>query len=215
MDAFVGERLRQEAEEWYTRGKRGQDVLLSLTALALLWPGFLLIGLLILLDSPGASPVFVQIRIGKDGVPFRLYKFRTMRPGAEAELPGLLDRNEMDGPVFKLKKDPRITRFGYFLRRSGLDELPQLWNVLRGDMSLVGPRPALPREVACYGWYERQRLEIKPGITCYWQIQPKRNSLSFEKWMELDMRYLQEQSFLTDWKLLFATIKAVFRMDGQ
>lgn len=145
MDAIAGNNLRQrESGDWYAHVKRGQDVLLALAALVLLWPFFLLTGLLIVLDSPGAPPVFVQVRVGKDGREFRLYKFRTMRPGAEGELRQLLHRNEMDGPCFKIREDPRITRFGRFLRRSGLDELPQLWNVLRGDMSIVGPRPALP-----------------------------------------------------------------------
>lgn len=216
MNAFAGGRLRrQESRYWYAQGKRWQDVCLSLGALVLLWPGFLLLAVVISLDSPGASPIFSQLRVGKDGAPFRLYKFRTMYPNAEREFAALLNRNEMDGPVFKIKNDPRITRVGRFLRRSGLDELPQLWNVLRGDMSLVGPRPALPRETAQYGPYERQRLAVRPGITCTWQIQPDRNSLSFETWMALDMRYLQEMSFRTDWKILFATVKAVLRMDGQ
>lgn len=188
MDAIAGKNLRQrESGDWYAHVKRGQDVLLALAALVLLWPFFLLTGLLIVLDSPGA----------------------------EGELRQLLHRNEMDGPCFKIRDDPRITRFGRFLRRSGLDELPQLWNVLRGDMSIVGPRPALPLETAQYSAYERQRLWVKPGITCYWQIQPSRNTLHFSQWMELDMAYLREQSFLTDWKIIFATVKAVLQMDGQ
>lgn len=215
MDAFARETLKQEAWDWYLYVKRGQDVLLASVGLILLWPLFLLIGAVILLDSPGASPVFIQKRVGKDGREFRLYKFRTMYPNAEQLLPQLLAKNEMDGPVFKIRNDPRITPFGRLLRRSGLDELPQLWNVLRGDMAIVGPRPALPREVLCYTAYERQRLTVRPGITCYWQIQPNRNALSFDKWMELDMRYLRERSFLTDWKIIFATVRAVLRMDGQ
>jgi len=138
-----------------------------------------------------------------------------MVPHAEQVQSALLDRNEMDGPVFKIRNDPRITRFGRLLRRSGLDELPQLWNVLRGEMSLVGPRPGLPREAARYTPYQRQRLAVRPGLTCYWQIQPDRNSIPFGDWMEMDMQYLQDQSFQTDWKILLGTVRAVLRMDGQ
>ena len=215
MEAFAWGKKPAKTAQWYPAVKRGQDALLALAGLVLLWPLFLLISIVIFLDSPGASPVFLQQRVGKDGKKFTLFKFRTMHPNAEALLPQLLPQNEMDGPVFKIKNDPRITRFGGLLRRSGLDELPQLWNVLRGEMSLVGPRPALPRETDQYGPYERQRLGIRPGITCYWQIQPNRNAMSFDAWMELDMRYLRERSILTDWKILFATLRAVLRMDGQ
>lgn len=200
---------------WYRYVKRGQDVAISLLVLLLFWPLFLLIGLVIILDSPGAGPIFTQTRVGKNGEEFRLFKFRTMYPNAEADLEKLLPKNEMDGPVFKMRGDPRITRVGRFLRRSGLDELPQLWNVLRGEMSLVGPRPGLPREVARYGAYARQRLLVQPGITCYWQVQSSRNVLGFDDWMALDIRYLKEMDFLTDWKILLATVGAVLRMDGQ
>lgn len=199
----------------YRYVKRAQDVLLTLAALLLLWPVFLLVGLVIVLDSPGASPIFVQTRVGKDGTLFRLYKFRTMVPDAQAQLPALLEQNEMDGPVFKIRNDPRITRSGRFLRRCGLDELPQLWNVLRGEMSLVGPRPGLPSEVAQYDAFARRRLLVQPGITCYWQIKPCRNQLSFAEWMALDNAYLRDMDFVTDWKILLATLAAVLRMDGQ
>ena len=200
---------------WYWVGRRTQDIILSLIALLILWPIMLLIALIIWIDSPGASPIFTQTRVGRKGVLFAFKKFRTMIPNAEQGLDELLSRNEMDGPVFKIKKDPRITRVGHFLRKSGLDELPQLFNILKGDMSIVGPRPALPREVEQYGEYERQRLIVQPGLTCYWQIQPHRNELSFEEWMELDMKYIQERSFVTDWKIIFKTIEAVLKMSGQ
>lgn len=216
MDISLNRKIsREKTEIWYCRGKRCQDIVLSAGALLLLWPLFLLIGLLIFLDSPGASPIFVQNRIGKYGRTFRLYKFRTMVSDAEQAQCLLLSGNEMDGPVFKIRNDPRITRFGRFLRRSGLDELPQLWNVLRGEMSLVGPRPGLPREVEQYTPDQRQRLQVLPGLTCYWQTQPNRNAISFGDWMAMDMQYLRDQSFRTDWKILFATVKAVLRMDGQ
>lgn len=200
---------------WYRYGKRGCDVLLSVAALMVLWPVLLLIAAAIIIDSPGAGPIFAQTRVGKDGREFTLYKFRTMRPNAEAELEGLLQYNEMDGPVFKIRDDPRITKVGRFLRCSGLDELPQLWNILRGEMSLVGPRPGLPRETAQYNAYARQRLSVTPGLTCYWQIQPDRNALSFSDWMALDVQYLQEMDFWTDWKIILATFGAVLGMNGE
>ena len=137
-----------------------------------------------------------------------------MIPNAESRLSELLAQNEMDGPVFKIKNDPRITRVGRILRKTSIDELPQLINILKGDMSTVGPRPALPREVEQYGDYERQRLYITPGLTCFWQIQPNRNDLSFSEWMELDIKYVRERSFITDWKIIFRTIGAVLGMNG-
>ena len=206
---------RRETASRYRICKRGLDVVLSAAGLLALWPAFLLIMLVIVIDSPGAGPIFAQTRVGKDGMPFTLFKFRSMRPNAEAELEGLLGQNEMDGPVFKIRNDPRVTRVGRFLRKSGLDELPQLWNVLRGEMSLVGPRPGLPREAARYDALARQRLRVLPGLTCYWQIQPNRNQLRFEEWMALDIRYLREQSLLTDWKIILATLGAMLRMNGE
>ena len=153
----------------------------------------------IVVDDPSAGPVFSQERIGRNGKPFKFYKFRSMCPNAEAKLDDLLDQNEMDGPVFKIKDDPRITRVGKFIRKTSLDELPQLWNILKGDMSIVGPRPALPREVEQYGDYEKQRLYVTPGLSCYWQIAPHRNDLSFEEWMDLDVKYVKERSFWVDY----------------
>ena len=199
----------------YWRGRRTQDVILSAIALITLSPVMLLIALLIVIDSPGASPIFSQVRVGRDGKTFKFYKFRSMCPGAENQLEKLLKLNEMTGPVFKIKDDPRITRVGRLLRISSLDELPQLWNVLRGDMSIVGPRPALPREVEQYDDYERQRLYVTPGLTCYWQIQPQRNEMTFEEWLELDLQYISERSFLVDWKIILKTFGAVLGMNGE
>ena len=199
----------------YWRVRRAQDVVLSLLALIVLAIPMLLVALSIVIDSPGAGPIFAQERVGRNGKPFRFYKFRSMVPDAEAKLKDLMDKNEMDGPAFKMKQDPRITRVGKFIRRSSLDELPQLFNILRGDMSIVGPRPALPREVEQYDDYAWQRLYITPGLTCYWQIQPHRNDLSFDEWLELDLKYLRERSFITDWKIIFLTVKAVFCMQGE
>lgn len=199
----------------YLHIKRAQDVVLSLVGLVVLMPILLLIALIIVIESPGESPIFIQTRVGKNGKEFRFYKFRTMYPDAEAHLEQLLAKNEMNGPVFKIKDDPRITKVGKILRRTSMDELPQLWNILKGDMSLVGPRPALPRETAQYDEEARKRLEVIPGLTCYWQIQPKRNSLSFEEWLALDMKYIRERSYLVDWKILFGTIGAVLHMEGE
>lgn len=194
--------------------RRMGDILISLLCLGLLWPLMLTTVLLLLMEEPGASPVFLQTRVGRDGREFTLFKFRSMIPGAEEQLEELLPRNEMDGPVFKLRRDPRITPLGRFLRRSSIDELPQLFNVLRGEMSLVGPRPALPREVARYDQRARGRLTVKPGMTCYWQIRPDRNSLCFQEWLELDLQYIRERSIPVDLLILLKTIGAVARMDG-
>ncbi len=199
----------------YLHLKRAQDIVLSVLGLVLLFPVLLLIALIIVIESPGESPIFIQNRVGTNGKEFKFFKFRTMHPDAEKHLQELLDRNEMNGPVFKIKDDPRITKVGRLLRKTSVDELPQLWNVLKGDMTFVGPRPALPREVEQYDDYARQRLSVTPGLTCYWQIQPKRNSLSFEKWLELDLKYIEERSLLVDWKIMFGTISAVLHMEGE
>ena len=204
--------LNKARHYWIWR--RSQDIVLSVLALLILWPWMLLIAIIIVIDSPGASPIFAQERVGRDGKKFTFYKFRSMKPNAEAELDDLLDQNEMDGPVFKIKKDPRITRVGRFIRRASIDELPQLWNVLRGEMSFVGPRPSLVREAEQYDDYARQRLYVTPGLTCYWQIQPNRNDMSFDEWVELDLKYIQQRSFWVDWIIIFKTFQAVFGMNG-
>lgn len=205
--------LRRDRKYWFA--KRLQDIVLSLLALAVLWPVLLIVSLIIVIDSPGAGPIFFQERVGRNGKIFRFYKFRSMIPDADKHLDELLDQNEMDGPVFKIKHDPRITRFGKFIRRTSIDELPQLWNILKGDMSIVGPRPATPREVEMYDAYEKQRLYVTPGLTCYWQIQPHRNGLSFSEWLELDIQYIEDRSFKTDWKIIFKTFGAVLGMYGE
>ena len=205
--------LRSHWRYWVLR--RAQDIVFSLLALILLAPLALLISLAIVLDSPGDGAIFRQRRVGRDGKLFWLYKFRTMCPDAEEQLNELLSQNQMDGPVFKIKGDPRITRVGRFLRKTSLDELPQLLNVLRGDMSIVGPRPALPREVELYSDYQRQRLYVTPGLSCYWQIAPHRNEMSFDEWVALDLKYIQERSFWVDWKIIFLTIRAMFMKYGE
>lgn len=195
--------------------KRFFDVVFSFLALLVLFLPFVIISVIILIDSPGASPIFVQNRVGKNGKEFRFYKFRSMVPNAESMLEDLLADNEMDGPAFKITDDPRITRFGKFLRCSCIDELPQLLNILKGDMSFVGPRPPLPREVAMYDDYQMQRLLVTPGLTCYWQVQPQRNNISFDEWMECDIRYINERSLKTDISIFFRTFGVVLCMDGK
>ena len=205
--------LRGHRHYWVLR--RAQDIVFSLLALILLAPMALLISLAIVLDSPGDGAIFRQRRVGRDGKLFWLYKFRTMCPDAEEQLNELLSQNQMDGPVFKIEGDPRITRVGRFLRKTSLDELPQLLNVLQGDMSIVGPRPALPREVELYSDYQRQRLYVTPGLSCYWQIAPHRNEMSFDEWVALDLKYIQERSFWVDWKIIFLTVRAMLMKYGE
>lgn len=195
--------------------KRVFDVVASLLGLIVLFVPLLIVALVVAIDSPGASPIYVQERVGKNGKTFRFYKFRTMVANADELLKELLKQNEMQGPAFKIKNDPRITRFGRFLRKTGIDEFPQLWNVIRGDMSLVGPRPPLPREVEQYTPEQKIRLTVIPGITCYWQIQPCRNKLSFDEWVALDAKYIKERSFAVDLKILFSTVGVVFGMEGE
>ena len=207
------ENLKSHRVYWFFR--RAQDIFFSLIAMIVLSPLMLIIALAVVIDDPSAGPIFVQERVGRDGKLFRFYKFRSMCANAEDKLDDLLEENEMDGPVFKIREDPRITRVGKIIRKISVDELPQLWNILKGDMSIVGPRPALPREVAQYGEYEKQRLYITPGLSCYWQIAPHRNDLSFEEWMDLDIKYVQERSFLVDWKIIFKTVGVCLLGQGE
>lgn len=205
----------QKGHKGYRFFKRLQDIVLSLLALIVLAPFMLIVAIIIVIDDPSAGPIFVQKRIGRDGKEFKFYKFRSMCAKAEEKLDTLLDKNEMDGPVFKIKDDPRITRVGKIIRKISIDELPQLWNILKGDMSIIGPRPCLPREYVQYGPYERQRSYVTPGLSCYWQIAPHRNSLSFNDWMDLDIKYIKERSFLVDWKIIFGTFKATISGQGE
>ncbi len=205
----------ESSKKVYRLIKCMEDFVLSLIALIVLLIPMLIVALAIVIDSPGASPIFKQERVGKNGKTLKLWKFRSMIPNAESKLDELMSQSEMDGPVFKIKKDPRITKVGSFIRKTSIDELPQLVNILRGDMSIVGPRPALPREVEQYGDFERQRLLVRPGLTCYWQTQHSRNEVSFEDWMRLDAKYVREYSFLEDWKLIFKTFSVVVHRDGE
>ena len=200
----------------YLINKRIFDIVFSLAVLILLSPVYLILALLIVLDDPHAGPIYAQTRVGKDGKPFRFYKFRTMVKDADRMLDSLLDLNEKrDGPAFKIKDDPRITRMGRFLRKTSLDELPQFFNVLKGDMSVVGPRPPLPHEVAQYSPYHMQRLSVTPGLTCYWQTRKNRDAIQFEDWVEMDLQYIRERSYLLDLKLILLTVKVVTTGQGQ
>lgn len=194
--------------------KRMQDIFFSALALIVLFPLMLFIAAVIYIDDPHGSPLYTQLRCGRDGKLFQFYKFRSMRVNAEKDLECLLKDNEADGSAFKMRKDPRLIHVGHFLRSIGADELPQLWNILKGDMSIVGPRPALPREVEQYNDYQKQRLYIQPGLTCYWQIQPARNSISFDEWVKLDIQYIKDRSFFVDWKIILQTVRTIFHADG-
>ncbi len=190
------------------------DLYFSFTAIILLSPLLLLLALIIRLESKGPI-LFKQERIGLRGRKFKLFKFRTMVVNAEELLEKLKANNEMDGPTFKMKEDPRITRIGKFLRKTGLDELPQLFNVIAGEMSLIGPRPPLEAEVKQYERWQLRRLSVKPGITCTWQISPNRNDVKFEKWMQLDLNYIDNWSLAKDAELFFKTITTVFLASGR
>lgn len=198
----------------YLAVKRCFDIVFSLLCIIVFTIPILFVMLLIVIDSPGASPIYTQYRVGKNGRVFKFYKLRSMVPEADQMLDSLLDQNEMEGPAFKISNDPRITRVGRVIRRTCIDELPQLWNILKGDMSFVGPRPPLPREVEQYNDFQRNRLSVVPGLTCYWQIQPNRNSLTFDKWLELDLKYIEERNVKTDLMIIFKTVGAVLNMEG-
>jgi exopolysaccharide biosynthesis polyprenyl glycosylphosphotransferase len=193
--------------------KKILDVIISGILLILLSPLMLIIGLLVWLSSFGPT-IYRQTRVGFRGRPFDLYKFRTMIIGADTIRGELDEFNEMDGPAFKMKNDPRITRIGRFLRRTGLDELPQLINVFKGEMSLIGPRPPLPEEIRHYKRWQMRRLSVKPGLSCFWQIKPDRNNIKFEKWMALDLAYIDNWSLRLDFIILLKTIRTVFQRTG-
>ncbi|MBP3961816.1 sugar transferase [Paenibacillus sp. DLE-14] len=191
---------------FYTLVKRMIDISCALLGLIILLPLFVLIVILIKLEDPKGSAFFYQTRIGKDEKPFKMYKFRSMVSNAEEKLKDLLDKNEIQGAMFKMKDDPRITKVGKFIRKTSIDELPQLVNVLKGDMSLVGPRPPLPREVAEYSEYDKLRLTVTSGCTGLWQVSG-RNDLSFEEMVKLDLEYIQKRSVTGDLKIIFKTFK--------
>jgi exopolysaccharide biosynthesis polyprenyl glycosylphosphotransferase len=191
------------------------DYSIAILSLFVFFPSFLLIGLAIKCFSPG--PIFFkQERLGLNGRKFYLYKFRTMVPDAEALLEKYRHLNEADGPAFKIEKDPRIIPvIGKILRKTSLDEIPQLINILRGEMSIVGPRPPIPSEVEKYDVWQRRRLSMKPGLTCIWQISPNRNDIGFNQWMEMDLEYIDQWSLKLDFMIVFKTIKVVIAGHGR
>ena len=192
----------------YEVAKRILDFTVSLIALIILSPLLLIISILIATTSKGPV-IFKQDRVGKDGKIFKMYKFRSMVVNAEELKAQLEKHNEMNGPMFKIKNDPRITKVGRFIRKTSIDELPQLINVLKGEMSLVGPRPSLPKEVKEFEPWMLERLNVLPGLTCYWQVMG-RNEIEFNEWMKLDIKYVKERNFLLDLKLIFKTFFVLF-----
>ena len=203
------ERIQPKEGPIYLFFKRAMDIIGSLCGIILLSPLLIIVALAIKIEDPKGSIFFSQQRCGKDNKLFPMYKFRSMVSNAEELLEELMEHNEMDGPVFKIKDDPRITRVGKFIRKTSIDELPQLFNILRGDMSIVGPRPAIPHEVAEYSHYHKQRLLVKPGLTCIWQVSG-RNSIGFDEWMEMDLEYITTRSLWMDIKLIFKTVGVLF-----
>ncbi|WP_370649800.1 sugar transferase [uncultured Clostridium sp.] len=194
---------------FYEFTKRFIDIIGSLIGLVVLSPIFIIIAIIIKITSKG-SVLFSQKRVGKYGVEFDMYKFRSMVVNAEELKQDLVSKNEMSEPMFKMKCDPRVTRIGKFIRKTSIDELPQLWNVLKGEMSLVGPRPSLPQEVMHFQNWMYKRLSVKPGLTCYWQVSG-RNNIDYEDWMKLDVKYIEERNTFIDIKLIFKTIIVLFK----
>ena len=199
---------KKKVSIFYIFSKRAIDILGSTVGLVLLSPILLIVAIAIKIESKGPV-IFSQKRIGLNGKEFKMYKLRSMVENAEELKKDLMKDNEMSGPMFKMKDDPRVTRVGRFIRKTSIDELPQLINVLKGDMSLVGPRPSLPKEVKKFKPWMKKRLDVKPGLTCFWQVSG-RNSIDFEDWMKLDIKYVEERSFLVDIKLIFRTFFVLF-----
>ena len=203
------ENIQTNNSIFYIVSKRIIDIIGSLAGLIFLSPLFLIVAILIKLEDPKGKIFFLQERNGKYPKTFKMYKFRSMVHNAEALLTDLMDKNEQSGPAFKINDDPRITRVGKFIRKTSIDELPQLFNVLKGDMSLVGPRPPIPREVQQYNSYQMQRLAIKTGLTCIWQVSG-RNNIGFDEWVEMDIEYIKTRSLWLDIKLIFKTVGVLF-----
>jgi lipopolysaccharide/colanic/teichoic acid biosynthesis glycosyltransferase len=202
-------KIEFEEKKTYTMIKRGMDIIGAIMGLICLSWLFLIVAVLIKIEDPKGTVFFKQIRVGKNGKEFYMFKFRSMVSDAEERLKDLLKYNEVDGAMFKLKEDPRVTKIGKFIRKTSIDELPQLWNVLKGEMSLVGPRPPLPREVKEYTNYDKQRLLVIPGCTGLWQVSG-RNSLSFQEMVELDLLYIRKRNSYFDLKIIIKTVFLLF-----
>lgn len=201
--------LIDHGKKSYLFFKRLIDILGSGFGLVILSPVFLIVAIAIKIEDSKGSVLFSQKRVGQYGKEFNMYKFRSMVSNAEELKAKLMEQNEMSGPMFKMKNDPRITKVGRFIRKTSIDELPQLINVLKGEMSLVGPRPSLPKEVAQFEPWMRERLEVKPGLTCYWQVLG-RNDIDFDDWMKLDVKYVHDRNLWLDIKLIFKTFFVLF-----
>ncbi|WP_018755688.1 sugar transferase [Paenibacillus terrigena] len=208
VDYYSNTRTREEGMNLYSVLKRTIDIIGSLAGLILLSPLLLLVALLIKLEDPSGSVLFYQTRVGKNERLFRMYKLRSMYTDAEDKLKDLLDKNEISGAMFKMKDDPRVTKVGKFIRKTSIDELPQLFNVLRGEMSLVGPRPPLKREVTEYTRYDKQRLSVTPGCTGLWQVSGRSN-LNFKQMVELDLTYIEKKCILFDIRIMLQTVKTM------
>ena len=209
------EAIIEKSYSSYWRKKRLFDIFFATLILLFFLPLMIIIAIVIVIDDPHGGPFYKQIRVGRHGKEFYMYKFRTMRVNADQMIEELVKRNEMDGPVFKMKDDPRITRVGKYLRKLSLDELMQFFNVLKGDMTLVGPRPPLPREVKFYTDYQKLRLLVTPGITCTWQISRNRNDIPFEQWVEMDIEYIQTRTYLNDITIMLKTPIVMLTATGR
>ena len=209
----VGETTPERPAAWQRAVKRAMDVVIAVAVAAILSPLLLAIALAVLIVD--GRPVFYRWNVlGKDARPFTGYKFRTMVRDADERRQLLAESNEMVGPVFKMREDPRVTRLGRFLRRYSLDELPQLWSVVKGDMSLVGPRPPSPAEFAGFTPPQRRKLSVTPGITCLWQVSGRNEICDFDEWVRLDLKYIDEWSLWLDVKILFRTLPVVVSRRG-
>ena len=202
-------KILERESKLYLFIKRSIDIICSLAGIIVLSPVFLIVAILIKIEDPKGSIFFCQERNGQHPNTFKMYKFRSMVHNAEELLKDLQHKNEQTGPAFKMADDPRITKVGKFIRKTSLDELPQLFNILKGDMSLVGPRPPIPREVREYNPYQMQRLLVKPGLTCIWQVSG-RNNIGFDEWVDMDLEYIKTRNLLLDIKLILKTVKVLF-----
>lgn len=211
-DTIDYSKITEQRNVFYKFSKRFFDIVFSIIGLIFLFIIMLIVSIMIALED-GFPIFFIQERSGENGKVFKMYKFRSMCKNAPELHKELLNSNELDGPAFKMKDDPRVTRVGKFIRKTSIDELPQLVNIIKGEMSIVGPRPLPTYENAELTEYQKQRLLVKPGLTCYWQCSG-RNNVKFDEWMEMDLKYIRDASLWVDFKIILMTVKAVFKSEG-